>query len=273
MGLRGVTSGDLQDFIRHCQKKSPGFSMVDGKSDNYLMNLIDGMVWPFNPGFMKRYITTIIGKVFFPNGMMIGNPEGAIEVGSHEFMHSYDAMRLTFPLYAFIYLSFPIMLITILLAYGYLVSWTGFLPFLALLLHITATATSFKLRRITGFPLLVLSLLASIGLSIFMVGMDTLWLLAVVVCLAPIPAPGRYWAELRGYMMSIHWKVWTGERVNIDRLVYQFTGPPYYFMWPFKKRVEKKLRRYEERARAGDVTDPALLHMREFISGLKAKRS
>ena len=273
MGLKGVTSGDLQDFIRHCQKKAPGFDLVDGKTDSYIMNLIDGIIWPFNPEFMKRYITTLFGKVFFPDKMMLRDPEGAIEVGMHEFTHSYDEMRLTAPLYVIMYLSFLVLSIPILLAFGFMVSWVGFLPFAALLIHVSAVAISFKLRRITGFPLLILSILATIGLSIYMVGYESLWLIGVVVSLAPIPAPGRYWAELRGYGMSIHWAVWVGDRVRIERKVAQFTGPPYYFMWPFKKSVEKKLRKYEERARAGIVKDPAFLHMREFIGGLKARRS
>ena len=63
-----------------------------------------------------------------------------------------------------------------------------------------------------------------------------------------------------------------GHRTNILSKLRQFTTALYYFMWPFAESVREKLQRHEERARAEDVTDPAYLHVLEFINELRLKQ-
>jgi hypothetical protein len=264
-----VNTDDVVRFVEHCKKKAPNFELRDGKTDSYLMNVIDGFVWPFNPKFMTDYITTIGGKVYFPDGMIQKNPMGTIEVGSHEFIHAYDVARLTVPLFAFLYLAPQLLAVFALAAYGALVSWVGLLPFAAITLHLLTTDLTFKIRKFTGFPLLVLSVVASVVLSLFFVGLESLWLVAAVLPMAPIPSPGRAWAELRAYGMSIHFEVAVDHRTKLMTKLRQFTTALYYFMWPFADYVREKLRRHEDRARAGDVTDPAYLHVLEFINELR----
>jgi len=267
-----ATREDIFKFVEHCKKMSPKFELVDGKKNSYLMNVIDGLIWPFNPKFLDDYITTIIGKVYFPDGMMYRDPISTLEIGSHEFIHSDDARRLTPPLFALLYLSPQILAIITMALYGSLVSWVGFLPFVALAIHLAVTATTFKVRRFTGFPLLSLAIVGSIVLSAVLVGLQALWMVVAIVPMAPIPSPGRAWAEFRGYGMSIHFEIWLDGRTNLIRKLKQFTTALYYFMWPFADAVMKRLKRYEERARAGDVTDPAYLHVMEFMNGLKPKQ-
>ena len=266
-----VTAEDIPLFVEHCQKKAPAFTIRDGKTDSYLMNVIDGLIWPFNPQFMERYITTVVGKVYFPDGMMSRDPLGTLEVGTHEFVHAYDAKRITPLLFGFIYLAPQILVIATLLLFGFLVCWAGFLPFLALLLHLTAVGCSTKLRKVSGFPLLVLGIVAGLALSIYLVKLQSLWLALALIPIAPIPSPGRYWAEMRGYGMSLHFEAWAGLRVRVDSKVRQFVGWAYYKMWPFADSVTSKLEKHAERARAGSVTDPAYLHIWEFIQQLEAK--
>lgn len=61
-----------------------------------------------------------------------------------------------------------------------------------------------------------------------------LWLLTLLLC-APLPAPGRAWAECRAYRRSIE----LGR--DVDRAVRPFSTAGYYWMWPFKKHTAKWL--------------------------------
>ena len=267
-----VTKEDFNAFVDHARKRVPGFTVYDGKKSSYLMNLIDGVVYPFNRSFMTGYITTLAGSVYFPKGRIERDPRGALEIAGHEFVHAYDAKRLTFPLFAAMYLSFITIFLLSFLVYGIFGSWWALLPLGWALVHATAVAVSFSLRRITGFPLLLASLIAAAGMSVWSDGLGSIWLLASLVFLAPIPAPGRYWAEHRGYGGSITFEIALYGRAQVHEKVHQFTGPNYYFMMPFVAIVAKKLKSYETKALQGNVDDPAFLHVLEFIEDLKARQ-
>jgi hypothetical protein len=91
-----------------------------------------------------------------------------------------------------------------------------------------------------------LAILALGALFAFVSKWFLLFLLALLF-LAPIPSPARAKAELRGYGMSIKSRLWDGQAVSQERIDYyvkHFTGPGYYFMWPFKSCVQKKLQKY-----------------------------
>lgn len=71
--------------------------------------------------------------------------------------------------------------------------------------------------------------------------------LGFLLFLAPIPAIFRKNLELKGYGMSIAVRKWRGETNMENRLDYyadHFTGPAYYFMWPFRSYIKQKLREY-----------------------------
>ena len=263
-----ATTEDFNRFVTHCQKKVPGFTVHDGKRDSYLMNLIDGIVYPFNKNFMSDYITTIIGSVFFPKGFIKRQPLKAIEVAGHEFIHAYDVKRVTPPIFIATYLSFVSVFLLAMVVYGIFGCWAAFLPFGWAVIHMAAVAISFKTRKVTGFPLLALSLLAAVALSAWLDGWGALWLASSLVFLAPIPAPGRYWAEHRGYGGSIAFELALYGRTDIGRKVRQFTGPNYYWMWPFTSWVAAKLEIYKTRANKGDGYDPAFAHVLHFIRDL-----
>jgi hypothetical protein len=265
-----VSNAAFDQFMVHARKLVPSFTVHDGKEDSYLMNLIDGIIFPFNPRFLQRYITTVISHVWFPKGQIKNNPRGALEVAGHELVHAYDAKRLTFPIFGAWYLFPLVMVFPALILIGLFVSWLAFLPFVAMAAHLGVTAATFKLRRITGFPLLVLSLLGTIGLMAWQEGWSALWLASTAVLLAPLPAPGRKWAELRGYGMSIFLELKLLGRTSIDRKVRQFTGPAYYFMWPFAAYIRRRLEKYEADARAGRLKDPVFVHVQEFFDRLEA---
>lgn len=267
-----ITKSEFESFMAHARKLVPSFTVHDGKSHSYLMNVIDGIVYPFNKRFMKGFITTVFSDVYFPDGQIVANPTGAFEVAGHELVHAYDAKRLTFPLFAALYLSAISLFIVALVAIGLFVSWAAFLPFAALGVHGACTAITFKYRKITGFPLLILSLLAAIGLVTLFKGWAALWLVSAAILLAPLPAPGRAWAELRGYGMSIVLELRLFGRASIDSKVRQFTGPNYFWMMPFAAVIRRRLEKYEADARTGKLDDPVFLHVLEFLNKLTDSR-
>lgn len=102
----------------------------------------------------------------------------------------------------------------------------------------------------------VLALLSVLALGAIFNTWMLLWLIALVF-LAPIPSPGRYKTELRGYRTSIlfarHRTVFDGyryarigysdqEMMQLHKWISdQMTTASYYFAWPFPKQIEKDL--------------------------------
>lgn len=77
-------------------------------------------------------------------------------------------------------------------------------------------------------------------------GTGWLWHLLWLVCLAPIPAYFRAQEEFRAYAMSLaveRWRFGAVSDQSVERIAENFYGPDYYFMWPFKKLVFKRLRK------------------------------
>jgi len=63
-----------------------------------------------------------------------------------------------------------------------------------------------------------------------------------LIFLLPIPSPSRAWLEYRGYRMQIGASYWlTGEMYNLEYIVEFFTGADYYFMFPMRKLILKKM--------------------------------
>ena len=80
-----------------------------------------------------------------------------------------------------------------------------------------------------------------------------LWWLLALLFLLPLPSPGRAWLEYRGYRMTIamHWYL-TGKQVNAGWLRDQFIKSNYYWMWPFKKAVERCILKVMEDVESGN---------------------
>lgn len=74
--------------------------------------------------------------------------------------------------------------------------------------------------------------------------LNYLWFLLCLLFLLPIPSPGRATAEIRGYSVSMAIRKWLGQYPDYEyrRFFRTFTGPNYYYMWPFKKNLEKRFR-------------------------------
>lgn len=87
-------------------------------------------------------------------------------------------------------------------------------------------------------PLALVSLGAIWGSPWFL--LNLLWLL----CLAPIPAYFRMKEEMEAYAMSMacnYWRYGSITNTQIEWIAKHFTGPDYYFMWPFEGNVRDRL--------------------------------
>ncbi len=69
--------------------------------------------------------------------------------------------------------------------------------------------------------------------------------LGFLVALLPFWSKGRRDIERRGYAMSMavnYWRYGSVKEDQIKWVVRQFTGPSYYFMWPFSKDMDERIR-------------------------------
>jgi len=83
-----------------------------------------------------------------------------------------------------------------------------------------------------------------------------LMFLVALVFLLPLPAYWRMWWELRGYSMSMAMYAWRDGSIPADTKTWmaeRFTGPAYYFMWPFKRGIMRRLAASEKAIHNGDI--------------------
>jgi hypothetical protein len=180
----------------------PDFA-IKRKSESLLMRLLSFVLF-FNKDFMTNYVSTIYPAVYVPDwwGFQKSRERAEIEILAHEYVHLHDRKKMG-RVFNLIYLSPQV----------------------------------FSLLAIGAFW-----------------NLSWLWFL---LCLLPWPSPGRAWLEFRAYKMSfavIYWmhlerdpkrkeKYYTFlENCDITLVIKQFTGPSYYFMFPFKSYIERKFR-------------------------------
>jgi hypothetical protein len=104
-----------------------------------------------------------------------------------------------------------------------------------------------------GFPqwLTLLALLALLA-----IWFSNWWLLCLgwLICLAPLPAYFRAQEEFEAYRMSMainYWRYGSIQPNSLNWLARQFYGSNYYFMWPFKTAVLKRLLKEVEEIHKG----------------------
>lgn len=78
--------------------------------------------------------------------------------------------------------------------------------------------------------------------------LNFLWGLLGLVLLAPFPAYGRKYIEMRGYVMTLATEVWADPNLKREEaplwITRHFTGWNYYLMWPFRKSLEKEFQQW-----------------------------
>ena len=121
-------------------------------------------------------------------------------------------------------------------------------------------------RRRLGwlFNILYLSpqIFALLALGAFW-NLSYLWAL---LFLLPWPSPGRAWLEFRAYQMTIaiHW--WLNkQRINTVWLMHQFTKSSYYWMFPFKGFVEKRIMETIKNVESGRNLPPIVFEIKNIL--------
>jgi|WetSurMetagenome_2_1015567.scaffolds.fasta_scaffold54987_3 hypothetical protein len=156
-----------------------------------------------NKEYMESYLTTIGQTISIPSYYEEGSFNNLWLCLMHEGKHAIDAQKLGNVLYGFLYL-FPQSL--------------GILGIFASLVTVGLV--------LCGYPIALL------------------WILLSLLFLLPIPSIGRAIFELRAYKLTqavFYWSENTLSNSDLMNRYYsnQFCTSAYYFMWPFRKMVDK----------------------------------
>lgn len=100
-------------------------------------------------------------------------------------------------------------------------------------------------------------ILAALALLSFLAFWNIWFLLCLgfLLFLVPLPSPGRRDIELNGYEMSMsvnYWRTGVIAESEIDWYATQFSGPAYYFMWPWHAAIVNELKMRAIRVRTGE---------------------
>ncbi len=181
------------------------------KENSKLMKFIGSIIF-FNKEFMTRYTTTVYPKVYVTK-QAFDNTWSCFATLTHEFVHLLHTKKKGTLWFSFLY-SFPQILA----------------------------------------PLALTSLLA--------IWFSNWWLLNLLwlVCAAPLPAYFRMKEELEAYTMTLLVSIeeykdsFASEEAltkyqeeDILRIAENFYGPNYYYMWPFKKDITRRLKKQRAR--------------------------
>lgn len=188
-------------MVEFVKQISPDFTIREKSEPNFLMRVVSAFVSLFNKDFNTRYITVIGGTMWVPKDYIARSPD---------------------------------------------------LSLLELLAHETMHERDrkklgsilFSFLYLTPQILAVFSLLALLA-----IWFSPYWLLSLLCLLfiAPVPSIARMYFELRGYRTNVFFMRHVDNldeetlRSRIEYITDQFTGPYYYFMWPFKKHITKLL--------------------------------
>jgi len=97
------------------------------------------------------------------------------------------------------------------------------------------------------FPQVVAIASIPIQIGLFLLGWWTPWMLLALLFFSPLPAYWRAEWEWEAYRISIACDYWHWGTINpkardryCEWIIDNFTGPAYFFMWPFKGAVKKR---------------------------------
>lgn len=176
------------------------------KDESWFMKLLNLFVLVFNKRFMSHYTSTIYNTIYFPSREWLEkHPHAAAAILAHEVVHIEDRERINNKYFPGVY----------------------------------------------GIAYYFPQCLCSLSLLAFLAFVNLWWLLSLgfLLFLLPIPSPGRFYIESRGYAMTLFYRniyyTQLGGTFDLLREIENyskyFTGPDYYYMWPFEKSVKGTL--------------------------------
>jgi len=125
-----------------------------------------------------------------------------------------------------------------------------------------------------GFSYLLPQLCALLALGALLAIWFSNWFLmflCALVFLLPLPAYWRYKWEFRGYAINLAIRYWLNgsiDKETKDWTIRAFVGPNYYFMFPFKKFLQRKIAETEKRIKNGDILfdSPVYVEVKDIIN-------
>jgi len=256
-------SKELFDKISESISNDHPSFRVSYKNESRLMRLLALLAYPFNESFAEGYITTLSSTVYFPSRADVEeNYEHAADVLAHEGVHIFDDEKHS-PWFKISYALNQLALLPLIVLYAVLGSWIPVVAlaggivgsYLALAMAKVATKSR-AVRRGTFFTLAGLSVVAYVGLSVWLSGWWTFLAVGAFLPLAPVSSLLRAKWEYRGYSMGIAIRFWTHGVVSdgfLSNRVPTFTGPDYYFMDRNADRVLKKLKAFRDSVVNGSI--------------------
>lgn len=196
----------LEKMVTNLAQQEPGLK-VSYKTDSKLMKFL-GKVLFFNSEFMTRY-TTVLGKtIYFPSRDFVKkNPMARLITLAHEYQHVRDSSRLSFLIFALVYLS-PQILAPLMLFFCFLYWWLGILLFILFL---------------TPLPAYGRMLIEKRGYVMTLFAFNEIYL-----------ERNLDFKTRKELLLS-----------KVSKINKNFTSSDYYFMWPFglKKSLKKQVDR------------------------------
>ncbi len=209
------------------------------KDESVFMKLLGKLAF-FNKLFMTNF-TTVVGKtIYFPNRSILENSKdlGPLVILAHEYRHMYD--------------------------------FGGWLK--SMFIRIAYFSPQILAPLMVLFLLLPIIWAVSISISIFL----------FLAFLCPLPSPGRKYYEVNGYITSLFvmnefykengWnemerKFFLDGHTNF--INEQFTGPNYYYMWPWGVKSELNIAIDKILKEELEKEDNFYLEMKEIIKNSK----
>ena len=190
----------IDKAIKMVKQFAPNYKVLL-KKDSKVQRVIGWILSKIgNPDYMTSYVTTLGSTSYLPSGYDSGTDSGLWKTILHEGQHAKDAQNVSSVVFGIAYL----------------------------------------LPQLIGILGIVYSLVVGVAL-LFGAPLALLWGCTSLLFLAPLPAYGRAMAEVRGYTVSLAVNFWSGqledETLYVNWLVDVFSGPGYYYMWPFKSWV------------------------------------
>lgn len=220
----------LRMFEDTVRKQVPAFKL--GFKDQSFLQKAIGFLFPFNPSYMKSFITTFYPTVYFPSQAYYeGNPWSSMLVLAHEMVHLVDTMAQPV-MFRLLYVMPQILALVGFVTFGVLAPSHAWIMGALLGSYVLACALAKKSMPLF-YVVAVGGALAAGTFAVLLTHWVSIALFAGLVCVGPWPSAGRVKWELRGYAMNLAIVQWNSGEVSKeykDWVLSNFTGPAYYFM-------------------------------------------
>jgi len=244
----------LKAFEDEVRKVVPGLQ-IGFKDSTRSQKLLGFLMYPFNPQYMTRYMTTFYPTVYFPSKAYYAQqPKTSFTVLAHEMVHLVDTAKQ--PIWFRLSYALPQLLALVpLLVYGVLAgahAWVLGVMLGAYLLGCLLARKSIGLF----WCLLLAGIIATGVLAVLLTHWLSVALFLGLACLAPWPSPWRTKWEMRGYTMNLaimQWSFGSVPEILKQSLLTNFVTGAYYFMSWEPQSVMSQMNAATSRAQSGEL--------------------